>query len=72
MKQVECLVCGYVGKPKKITPRYMGHWRKGLFLCKEICPHCGDTAIELAKRRGKDWLKWRNKKILGKEQVDEL
>lgn len=51
--EIECLVCGYIGKPKKITPRYMGHWIKGLFLCDKVCPICGDTAIETIKEKKK-------------------
>ena len=50
---IECLVCGYVGKSKKIELEYRGHWIKGLFLCKEICPCCGDTAIEKIKNKEK-------------------
>ena len=46
---IECLICGYIGKPKKIETEYRRHWIKGLFLCKEICPYCGDTAIEKIK-----------------------
>jgi len=45
LKWIECLVCGYVGKSQRITPQYKRHWKMGLFLCQEICPYCGDTAI---------------------------
>jgi len=50
-KMIQCLVCGYTGAPKKIKPCYRRHWIKGLFLCEEICPRCGDTAIEEIKER---------------------
>lgn len=46
MNEIECLICGYIGEAKKIKLTYKGHWLKGLFLCDEICPVCGDTAIE--------------------------
>jgi predicted RNA-binding Zn-ribbon protein involved in translation (DUF1610 family) len=47
-EMIECLVCGHVGPPRTFPSPGIErpHWLLGWMMVTEICPNCGDTAIE--------------------------